>query len=182
MKNNWKLLAVLTVAMILIASVAPAKAYFTTYTSGKGEIEIELGYRDKISEEFADWTKSIDIKADDDAVPQYIRVKVFYDDVYPCTIETGSNWEKEEEEDEFGFVFYNFTPIVYAGQSTLNDFTNSEFNVKINEIPDDVEIGSEFNVVVVYECTQVLYDANGIPLPPNWSRKLTFTETLGGEE
>lgn len=181
MKNKWKLLAILSVAMILIASVAPAKAYFTTYATGKGSVEIHLGYRDRITETMREWTKSIDITADDDAVPQYIRVKVFYDDMYTCTIEAGSNWEKGET-DDFGFTYYNFIPVVYAGQSTLNDFENAEFLVRIKEPEKDVEVGTEFNVIVVYECTQVLYNADGTRQDPDWSRSLTVTETLGGEE
>ena len=151
MKNKWKILATVVVAMILIASVAPAKAYFTTYATAKGGHVIELGYRDRISEEVVDWVKHIDIVAEEDAVPQYIRVKVFYDDINPVTITAGSNWT-EGEKDEFGYTFYYFNQIVYAGQSTLNDFSNSAFDVTINlpkEEEDSSEDGTDFNVIIV---------------------------------
>ena len=176
MKNKWKILATVVVAMILIASVAPAKAYFTTYATAKGGHVIELSYRDRISEEMVNWVKHINITAEKDAVPQYIRVKVFYDDIYPCTITYDSNWT-EGATDEFGYTFYNFTPIVYAGQSTLGNFDNSAFDVKINfPEKDEAEVGTDFNVIIIYECTQVLYGPDGKPLPADWSRKLTYTE------
>ena len=61
-------------------------------------------------------------------------------------------------------------------------------NIVINNIPtkeDGLEVGDQFNVIVIYESTPVLYDEGGNPLPADWNATLdvvTGTEVVGTPE
>lgn len=63
-----------------------------------------------------------------------------------------------------GYWYYN--DILYGGQKT-----EGELLVKIAGIPETVKPGTDFNVVVVYESTQVLYGEDGEPYA-DWSAKV----------
>ena len=50
-----------------------------------------------------------------------------------------------------------------------------ELTVTIKNVPEDVEPGTDFNVVVIYESTPVLYDSDGNPYA-DWTAKVDTGE------
>ena len=76
MKNRWKWLAVIAAALVLVASLGSAIAYFTTYAEADGLLPVNLQI--DMRERVADMTKTIVIDAEQDALPVYVRVRAFY--------------------------------------------------------------------------------------------------------
>lgn len=157
-KFNKKSLCLAAAALALTAglSVNSAMAYFTTYTTAAGDVTISLGSTVTIPEEkVSDWTKHIVIKNTGD-YECYVRVKVFAGEKYQDGLQyQGSQkWSPGEND------YYYYSDIVPAGGET------EELQVKI----DSKDSEEEFNVIVVQECTPVLYDNEGKPYA-DWNAK-----------
>mgnify|MGYP000165704535 FL=1 len=158
-KFNKKSLCLAAAALALTAglSVDSAMAYFTTYTTAAGDVTISLGSTVTIPEEkVSDWTKHIVIKNTGD-YECYVRVKVFAGEKYQDGLhyQKGDKWTGGENRD---YCYYS--DIVPAGGET------EELQVKI----DSKDSEEEFNVIVVQECTPVLYDNEGKPYA-DWNAK-----------
>ena len=165
MKTKWKVLAVIAVAAVLIASLGSAISYFTTYATTLGQQPVELGTR--IEEEISDWTKHVVITADENSFPVYVRAMAFTDSRFTLTYSWNENeWSKGDKD------YYYYSEILYAGQST------TELNVKINNVPTDQLEGVDFNVIVIYECCRAT-DENGNIIAPNWDKVIDLT---GGKD
>lgn len=170
MKKSTAFLTFAAIVLALAANLSLAWGYFTTYTQASGRIP--LGMEDTktdIEEEVKEWTKHVVITSEEDSQPVFVRARAFggeqYDLVYSDP--TGS-WSQGTD----GFWYLN-RPLL-GGEKT------PELLVKINGVPDkpQEEADKEFNVVVVYETTPVLYDASGNPYA-NWEMTLHATE--GGD-
>ena len=61
--------------------------------------------------------------------------------------------------------YYYYSDIVNGGEAT------GGLDIKIGNVPESVEDGSSFNIVVVYETTPVRYDENGKPYA-DWNATL----------
>ena len=144
MKKHFIFIAAVAVAMVLGASIPDALAYFTTYVSAKGSKEVVLKERTTIEEpEVEGTTKSIQIKADEDSEPVFVRVQTFVPEGYSVNYE-GSGWTEKD-----GWIYYD-TPIDHGKETSVLKAT-------VDGVPDDVKVGDNFNVIVVYEYTPVLY-------------------------
>lgn len=160
------LLISFAVIFIIAAGIGEASAYFTTYASAKGGHTIELGYETTIQEGFDSWTKHVKIQnTEEDSQPIYVRARAYCGDNYKLdyfseSSEDGGSWVDGKD------GWYYYTKPVAAGEDT------SVLDVIIADIPEDSD---EFNVVVVYESTPVIYDENGNPYP--WD-KVDWTATL----
>lgn len=157
-KTVW--LTAAAVLLVCCMSVGSAMAYFTTYASASGGQVISLGSETKIHETVSNWTKHITIENTGEN-ECYIRVKVFAGSQFTLdyTDATGS-WEQRNND---GYWYYK--AIVPAGKTT------EELLAHIT-VPDDQK--SSFNVVVVQECTEVLYDASGNPYA-DWTKVIDTT-------
>ena len=164
--------------MITAASVKEATAYFTTYVSAGGSHIINLGSETEIKEKFSNMTKHISLTNTSQINDCYVRVKVFFADwlkpyiSYEDTSESGKLWTYSEGD---GYWYYG--PILPAGAST------EVFDVKI-DVPEGIDKDS-FNVVVIQECTPVIYDEAGNP-SADWSTVYTdykeVTEGKGADQ
>lgn len=138
-------------ALVLAASltVGKAAAYFTTYATATGGMEVDLGFTRIVpDEEVYDWTKHIKIDNTGD-YPCYVRAKVFAGEKFQAgLVISGEGWTLGED----GYYYYK--DIIPAGGSTAD-----ELLVKI----DNMDSKEDFNVVVIQECAPVLYDENGNP-------------------
>ena len=151
MKKAGYSIAVLAFLMVMTAGVGKAWAYFTTYASAAGGITITMGDETEIEEEFSNWEKRVTITSDADSEPVYIRAKAFGSGSYPLTYsgEGGAAGEGD---------YYYYSEIVPGGGKT------SVLSVKIENVPEaDLENGTMFNVVVIYESTPVMYREDGTP-------------------
>lgn len=165
-KAFW--LAAAALALVGTAGAGEAMAYFTTYVTAAGGYPVTLGYETEIEEDVSDMTKHVVI-TNTGETDCYVRVKVFSGSQFEIAYTPGSGWSQEAD----GYWYYS--EILPAGEST------SELLAKI-QVPEGYT--DTFNIVVVQECTPVLYDEGGQPYA-DWERKVDTTTdigTAGGEE
>lgn len=159
----------LTAAAVILAgsmAIHSAMAYFTTYATASGSHAISIGSRTEIQEEFDNWTKHIKIQNTGEN-ECYVRVKVFCGSQF--TVDFSSEAGAWEERDGDGYWYYSdILPMGGETKELLAEIT----------IPEDLK--ESFNVVVIQECTQVLYDENGSPYA-DWSKIIDTTTDIGGE-
>lgn len=158
LKKTRVLLVTAAAVLALAAGAQSALAYFTTYATAKGGYTIHLGEKTSIEEQFANWTKKVEI-ANTGSQPCYVRVKVFCGAPYTDVLTfSGEGWTEGED----GYWYYN--AIVPAGGKS------SELDVAIGNTP--VGEAEAFNVIVVQEATAVHYRADGTPYA-DWSETLS---------
>jgi len=155
--NRRKLMfALAAVALVLTAVIRleDAAAYFTTYVSAGGSQVIRMGFETELEEDVSNMTKHISIKNTSKTNDCYIRVKVFNSSQFEVQFtdksESGNLWRYSQED---GYWYYD--KIVPPGGST------GILDAKI-VLPDGFEKDS-FNVIVIQECTPVIYDKDGKP-------------------
>ena len=159
MKKRMILPAALVALIIACAVIQPAMAYFTAYTTAQGTATISLGPKTKIEEpEVTDWEKHVVITNDPEGnVDCYVRAKAFAGGDLTLTY-TGEGWT------DGGDGWWYYDTILAPGDKT------EELLVKIDGVPEDAVEGDSFNVAVVYESAQVLYE-NGVAQPGDWEMK-----------
>ena len=146
-KTVW--LTAVAVALAGSMTIHSAIAYFTTYATASGSHTISIGSKTDIVEEFDNWTKHIQIQNTGEN-ECFVRVKVFCGSQF--TVQFSGEAGAWEERDSDGYWYYN--DILPAGGMT------KELLAEIT-IPEDLK--DSFNVVVIQECTQVLYKDDGTP-------------------
>ncbi len=166
-KTFWLTAAAL--ALVGSISVHEAMAYFTTYVTAKGGYQITLGSSSTIEESFEDMTKHITI-SNTGSSECYVRVKVFCGDMVSISYfgtqdEAGTPYWSKNTSD--GYWYYK--DIVPVGGKT------EELQAKIS-VPADFE--ESFDVIVIQECTPVLYQADGTPYA-DWEMELDTKTDIG---
>lgn len=157
------LMSAAALGMTAALTIQSASAYFTTYVSAGGGEVVHLGAQTEIHEDVSQMTKHIVLRNTSQINECFVRVKVFYAD--PFTVEytdVAGNGDWYQQNDD-GYWYYR--PILPPGGVT------TQFDAKI-VVPEDFDRDS-FNVVVIQECTPVLYDDNGNPYA-DWN--MTYTE------
>lgn len=156
MKKHLKSLALAGAALLLAGSVTvgTAMAYFTTYATASGGAEVSLGFTTtEPGEQFIDGAKHIVIENTGD-YDCFVRVRILFGDKYKDYVDVhGENWETREGD---GGNYYYYKNPLLKGKKTPNELL-AEIKVREMEFTDD------FNVIVVQECTPVLYDESGNP-------------------
>ena len=156
MKHKFLLPAALAFALILGVSVQSAMAYFTTYASAVGGYSITLSGSDTdMDEDFSGWQKRVVVSNTEGSMPVFVRARAFSGDAYTLTY-SGEGWTPGSD------GYYYYTPMLEGGAVT------TELLVNISGVPEDVQSGDNFNVIVVYETTPVLYNEAGEPYA-DWS-------------
>ena len=149
MKHKFLLPAALAFALILGVSVQSAMAYFTTYASAEGGYSISLpGSETDMGEDFSGWQKRVVVSNTEDSMPVFVRARAFAGDAYTLTY-SGEGWTPGSD------GYYYYSDVLPGGAET------TELLVNIDGIPEDVQSGDNFNVIVVYETTPVLYSEAG---------------------
>ncbi len=168
--------AILASAAFLLAagvSVGTAAAYFTTYATASGGVQINLGFTTTVPEEtVSNWTKHVKVTNTGDH-ECYVRVKAFAGEAY----QKGLSYSDEDGKwtpGEDGYYYYS--DIVPPKGTT------SELLIKI----DNMDSESDFNVIVVQESTIVIYDSEGRP-KADWNQILdvntgNYTGSKGGDQ
>ena len=140
-------------ACIATAAIRPAWSYFTTYATAKGTEVLHLGDVTEITEEFSSWSKRVSISNSAESEPVWIRARAFCGSAYTLTYTDESGlWTPAAD----GYYYYQ--NIVPAGGATENLVVHID-GENLNGTTDP----ASFNVVVVYESTPVLYQADGTP-------------------
>ncbi len=172
-KKMWMLPAA-ALGMTALLTLEGVSAYFTTYVSAGGSQVVHLGSQTEIHEDLSNMTKHISIANISQINDCFVRVKVFhggqFEVSYADRSESGNLWTYSEAD---GYWYYG--PILPAGEST------EILDAKIGDLPEDFDRDG-FNVVVIQECTPVVYDEAGNPTA-DWTTVYTdYQETEGVRE
>lgn len=156
MKQSKKTLAAAATALALVSGLAggSALAYFTTYATARGSHEIRLGPGTDITERFSEWTKHVSLSNSGDT-ECYVRVRAFAGSAYELEYTGGDSWREGED----GYWYYDH--ILPAGASTENLDIKIHLPQVKDELGNTVPYTEDFNVVVIQECTAVLYTEDG---------------------
>ena len=156
--------AAVAAILVLMISIIPAVAYFTTNATADGGYTVHLGDRTRITEEYDDWEKKLTVEnTQGEAV--FIRARGFAGSEYELSY-SGSGWS------DGGDGWWYYDGIVKAGEKT------QELKIAIGGIPKEGEDGAKVNVAVVYESTPVQYETDG-STKADWTYELVSV-TEGG--
>lgn len=155
-------------AMILVGTltVKSAMAYFTTYASAKGSMQMHMGFTETVPREEVDSKgKHITVENVGD-YDCFVRVRAFAPTEITLTYQAeDSGWT------DGGDGFWYYDQILSAGKST-DTALNVSYTFPKTEDEDSPE---EFNIVVIQECTPVLYKADGMAYA-DWTNTITDRE------
>ena len=162
-------LAMAAMFLVIGLSVGTAMAYFTTYAVAEGGYSIALGGTEvEIEEEvdLVDPRKDIKIKNIGDQ-ESFVRLKVLTGNVLKenmqCTEPGGENkWVSGNDD------YYYFSDVLQPDESTT--MLTVSFVFPKEEL-------KQFNVIIVQECTPVLYDADGMPYA-DWNNKADISQSV----
>lgn len=160
--NKTALLIALAVLLVLGASITASQAYFTTFAEAEGGHSLSLGSRTELDEEVNGLEKQVSVRNTGD-LECYVRVKAFAGDDFTLKYAGEAGWK------DGGDGYWYYEGILAVGAAT------PKLTIGI-DVPDaeGKEI-SDFNVVVIQECTPVLYDEDGNPYA-DWNMKATNAE------
>lgn len=183
--KNWDalrtgLLTAIAVMLVMSAVMGSAWAYFTTYATAKGGVTLHMGHEEHVDEEFNSWEKTINIASTDDSRPVYLRARAYCAE-YDVSYSNSRNWTRIDD-----WMYYDKT--LAPGKDLAG--SGDQLKVRINDVPRSTDVtlkdGQTFNVIVVYESTEIQYDKDGNPIAPqeaDWNAKVDTTRrstTLGG--
>lgn len=153
MKKKMKTICLSAAALVLAMGVmvGTAMAYFTTYAVADGGVTLDLGFtHTEINEEVINGKKQLVLENTSD-YDCYVRLKALTGNAHKDGIaysepEGAGLWTPGTD----GYYYYN--AIVEAGGIT------SQIDVSF-VLPQDNQ--TDFNVIIIQECTPVLLDDNG---------------------
>lgn len=156
MEKYGKVIAMSAAALGMTAAltVESSMAYFTTYVSAGGSGTVSLGAQTTIHEDqVTDMTKHISVQNTSGSNECFVRVKIFYGGEFAMGFpeEPDSIANEDWYFGDDGYIYYR--PVLAPGAVT------SVLDAKIF-VPEGFD-RDNFNVVVIQECTPVVYDESG---------------------
>ena len=153
MKKKTKVFWLTAAALVFLtgAAVPPAMAYFTTYSTAGGGVKMNMGFTETVpNEQIKSDGKHVTI-SNTGKYDCFVRVKAFA----PVSLgyKADKNWSKGKGADDYWY----YSNILPAGQTTDPELVISY------EFPSGNDKPEEFNVIVIQECTPVLYKEDGTP-------------------
>lgn len=149
MRRYGKVMTMSAAALVMTAAltIQSASAYFTTYAEASGGEVVSLGATTKIEETVENKTKRVSVVNTSETNECFVRVKVFSGSQVTCT-PSGSNWTYNASDE-----YWYYEPVVAPGGNT--DILEVTITIKEEE-KDNTD---SFNVVVIQECTPVIYNS-----------------------
>ena len=147
------IMAAATLALTGTLAVGSAMAYFTTYTTAGGGVKMNMGFTETIPIETVKDGKHVTIKNIGN-YDCFVRVKAFAPVAVALTYnapDPKGGWTDRGD----GYWYYDEVLPAKAK-------TTKELNIKYT-FPSGDDKPEEFNIVVIQECTPVLYDEDGNP-------------------
>lgn len=169
-KNTLKTICLAAVVLTLTAgiTVGSAMAYFTTYVTAKGGYTVELAFTKMEITEEVEYGKKEIILTNTGQHDCYVRLKALTGDRYKDSLlysEPGETTKWTPGAD--GYYYYSD---IVAPEGTTTKL-NVSFAFPEGEEPVD------FNVIIIQECTPVLFDENGNPYA-DWSVIADVTQSV----
>ena len=153
------IMAAATLALTGTLAVGSAMAYFTTYSTAGGGVTMNMGFTETIPNEEVDENgKNITITNTGD-YDCFVRVKAFAPVELTYNAPDGG-WT------DGGDGYWYYDEVLPAGETTSH-----ELNITY-KFPSGDEKPEEFNIVVIEECTPVLYQEDGTPYA-DWNHVIT---------
>lgn len=162
-------LSLAALGLVAVSGGQDSMAYFTTYVTAGGSEIVRLGAQTEIREDVSSMTKHVSIQNVSQTNDCFVRVKAFCGQDLTLTY-TDTSGRGDWYDGKDGYWYYR--PIVPAGAAT------AVLDIKIN-LPAGFN-KDEFNVVVIQECTPVLYDDSG-KASADWSKTFTDYKETGGK-
>ena len=157
------IMAAATLALTGTLAVGSAMAYFTTYSTAGGGVKMNMGFTETVPKEDVDENgKHITIENTGD-YDCFVRVKAFAPVELTYNAPDGG-WTAGDE----GYRYYD--DVLPAGKTT-----EQELNITY-KVPEGDDKPEEFNIVVIQECTPVLYDKDGNPYA-DWNHVITTEDS-----
>jgi len=170
---NKKTICLSAAALIMVAAISAgsAMAYFTTFVQARGSVELDLGFTETIpNEKVVNGKKEIILENTGD-FDCYVRLKALAGDAHTVAYEEPGNAGKWTPGAD---GFYYYSDIVTAGGGV-----SSQINVLIPDL--GMGEGEDFNVIIIQECTPVLYDEDGNPYA-DWTKTAdVYKSVVSGE-
>lgn len=166
-KFHKKSIILASAALVLtgVVSVGSAMAYFTTYTTASGGVTMNMGFTQTIPEEDVDEEgKHVKI-TNTGEYDCFVRVKVFAE--IDVDYKPGEGWKQNGDYWEYTKVLKGREAEEEKGESTSELLVTYTYPK-----PDEGEEPEPFDIVVIQECTPVLYDADGNAYA-DWTRVIT---------
>ena len=165
-------LALMALILTLGISVGGVMAYFTTYTEAEGGVVLNFDYPTTDVEEYVvDGKKEIKLLNTGD-YDCYVRLKALTGDAYKDNLiytepDGAGKWVPGAD------GYYYYSDIIEAKEKTSQ--INVGFKFPVKEEGD--EPPADFNVIIIQECTQVLYDEDGNPFA-DWNRLADVSQNI----
>ena len=157
------IMAAAALALTGTLAVGSAMAYFTTYTTAGGGVTMNMGFTETIPNETVDKDgKHVTITNTGD-YDCFVRVKAFAPMELTYTADP-DKWEAKND------GYWHYKEVLPAKKST-----STELNISY-KFPEGKDKPEEFNIVVIQECTPVLYDENGNPYA-DWNHVITTEDS-----
>lgn len=156
MKKTKIILPALAAILVIGLMVGPALAYFTAHLEATGGAKVNLGFKTEIKETVKDMQKTVVIS---NKGPESVWVRAMAFSAYDLEY-SGTGWIIGPG------GYYYFDQALAAGESTQDK--PLVIGIKTTVVEGDTTTppaSGEFNVVVIYECAPLLYDADGNPDP-----------------
>lgn len=169
-KKYLKTICLASVVLTLVAGVAveSAMAYFTTYVTAKGGYTVELGFTRTEITEMVEYGKKVITLTNTGDYDCYVRLKALTGDAYKDSL-------VYSEPDGAGKWIPGVDGYYYFNDIVAPQGTSTELEVKF-AFPEGKEPTS-FNVIIIQECTPVLYDEYGNPYA-DWSVTADVTQSV----
>lgn len=172
------------VALAASLSVGSALGYFTTYCTADGSYEISMGFPEtSVDEEVENGQKKVTI-VNIGKYDCYVRVKVFATDEMLESIRISSEkgngageWIEFPQSGSWEDDYWYFNSILAPGKRTPELIVA----YTLPNAGQDENAPEEVNIVVVQECTPVLYDEDGNPYA-DWENVVTLVSREDGTE
>ena len=159
MKKKIYLMAA-ALALIATIGIGSAFAYFTTYVVADGGVKVSIGSTVTVPEEEMNLHfKHVTIKNTGD-YDCYVRVKAFAGAEYDNLIYSDDNGKWSLGADGY----YYYSDIVPAGETT------GTLKIAVEGLKEAPKENESFNVIVVQECTPVLFSEDGTAYA-NWNEQ-----------
>ena len=163
LKKPFLMMAVTALVLVGTLKVGGAMAYFTTYSTASGSVQMNMGFTQTIPHEEVDSRGkhvSVENTGDYDC---FVRVRAFApSDITLSYQPEDSGWT------DGGDGFWYYDQILPAGETTA-----TKLNVSYTfPATDSEDAPAEFNVIVVEEYTPVLYKADGTAYA-DWNNVIT---------
>lgn len=157
------ILAAAALGLTATLTVGSAMAYFTTYSEAKGSVELNIGFTETEINETVDGEGKHIVISNIGDYDCFVRVRAF------STLELGYAASGDWRDGGDGYWYYD--SVLPSGGSTEELLVTFEYPKNTEQ--DKVE---EFNIIVIQECTPVVYDENGSPIA-DWNQVITSDGT-----